>query len=161
MNASVEQRFASEAEYRAAIDAVIARAAREVRVFDHDLERMHLEDKTRADALAAFLAAAPANRLRVVVHEPRFVQARAARLQTLLRRFPHAVDIRESAAEYKHIAECFVLADEMHGAVRFHRDHARGKLLLDIPASVCLYLQHFDELWASATPCLSATTLGL
>lgn len=161
MNAGVEQRFASEAEYRAAIDAVIARATRELRVFDHDLERMRLDDKARADALTEFLATSPARRLLVVVHESRFVQARAARLQALVRRFPNAVDIRESAAELKRVAECFVLADTAHGAVRFHRDHARGKLLIDAPGAVRLYLQHFDELWESATPCVSATTLGL
>lgn len=161
MTVNQEQRIGSEAEYRAALDAVIARAATAVRVFDHDLERMRLEDKLRADALAAFLAAAPTHRLLIVVHEVHFVQTRAARLQALQRRFPQAVEVRETAAEHKHVAECFLLADKAHGAIRFHRDHARGKLLLEAPGSVRLYLQHFDELWSLATPCLSATTLGL
>lgn len=161
MTAKAETRFASEAEFRAALDTVIVRAARELRLFDFNLERMMIEDKSRTEALAEFLSRAPTRRLSIVVHDPRFAETRGPRLQALVRRFPNAIEVRESSDDMKHVAECFLLADAAHGAIRFHRDHAQGKLLLDAPESVRIYWQRFDELWRSATPCLAPTQLGL
>ena len=153
--------FASEAEFREALDTVIASAAREIRVFDNDLMRMMLDDKSRAEALESFLAGAVTCRLRIVLHNPVHVETRAARLRSLSRRFSNAVEVRESAIELKHVADCFLLADGEHAAIRFHRDHARGKLLQHAPEEIRPWWQRFDELWASAVPCLSPTQLGL
>ena len=161
MNEPTSTPFASEAEFRKALDTVIASAAREIRIFDNDLMRMMLDDKARAEAMESFLAGAVTRRLRIVLHNPSHVETRAARLRSLMRRFSNSIEVRESAIELKHVADCFLLADEEHAAIRFHRDHARGKLLQNAAEETRPWWQRFDELWASVVPCLSATQLGL
>ena len=156
-----ETPFASEAEFRAALDAVIAAATQEIRVFDDKLGRMMLDERERAEALAAFLAASPLRRLHIVLHDPQPAETHMPRLRNLIRRFPNAVEVRESSGEYKHVADCCLLADSTHGALRFHRDHARGKLLLNAPDEIRPWWQRFDELWRSGTPCLAPTQVGL
>ncbi|MFY9327919.1 MAG: hypothetical protein WAO76_07880 [Georgfuchsia sp.] len=158
---SIETPFLSEAEFHAALDAVIAVASREIRITDDRLERMMLDEIERAESLVRFLSASPVCRLHIVLHNPQYVASRYPRLHTLIRRFPNSVEVRESSAEYKHIADCFLLADEMHGAIRFHRDHARGKLLQNAVDEIRPWWLRFDELWCSATPCLAPTRIGL
>lgn len=157
----LETPFGDEAGFRAALDAVIASATREIRIFDNTLENMKLDDKVRAEALRRFLAESPLHRLHIGVHEARYAESHCPRLLALIRQFPASIEFRESAAEYKHIADCCLLADGCNGAIRFHRDHARGKLLLNVPDEIRPRWQRFDELWQSGTPCLAATTLGL
>jgi hypothetical protein len=157
----VEITFLDEAGYRSAIDVVIAAASKEIRIFDDKLDRMRLDDKARAELLIQFLAASPAHRLCIVLHDPRHAETNSPRLLALIRRFPNAVEVRESAAEYKHVADCSVLVDATHGVRRFHRDHARGKLIQNAPDEIRPWWQRFDELWRSGTPCLSPTQIGL
>lgn len=160
-NELTETPFTDEAGFRAALDAVIATASREIRIVDSRLERMRLDDVARAEALARFLAAAPLRRLHIVLHDPQYAAMHYPRLHTLIRRFPNSVEVRESSAEFKDIADCFLLADERHGAIRFHRDHPRGKLLQNAADEIRPWWQRFDELWRSAAPCLTPTLIGL
>ena len=161
MNETLEAPFHGEAEFRIALDAAIAVASREIRIFDHNLERMMLDEKVRADALAAFLAESPKRRLCIVVHHPAHAEMYCPRLRALMRRFPNSIEVRETSAELKHIADCFLLADQAHGVIRFHRDHARGKLLQHAADEIRPWWQRFDELWRSAAPCLAPTQIGL
>ncbi len=161
MNEPIETPFLDETGFRAALDTVIAAADREIRIVDDRLERMRLDDKVRAELLWEFVAAAPTRRLHIVLHDPQYAEIRSPRLHTLIRRFPNSVEVRESSAEFKHIPDCFLLADEAHGAIRFHRDYARGKLLQNAADEIHPWWQRFDELWRSATPCLSPTRIGL
>ncbi len=153
--------FSSEAEFRTALDTVIASATREIRIFDNDLTRMKLDDRQRSEALEVFLSGDTRRRLRIVIHHPGHVETHGARLRALIRRYPNAIEVRESAVELKHIADCFLLADEDQATIRFHRDHARGKLLLNAADEVRPWWHRFDELWLHAEPCLSPTRLGL
>lgn len=160
-NEQTEIPFLGEAEFRAALDTVIAAASREIRIVDVNLERMMLEDKVRNESLAHFLATSPTHRLYIVLHDPRHAETRCPRLRAMIRRFPNSIEVRESAAEYKHIADCCLLADAEHGVIRFHRDHARGKVLRNALDQIQPWWQRFDELWRSAAPCLAPTQLGL
>lgn len=157
----VEAPFVDESGFRAAIDVAIAAATKEIRIFDDKLDRMRLDDKQRHELLWQFLAASPLHRLYIVVHDPHHAETRLPRLLALIRHFPNAVEVRESAAEYKHVADCCLLVDSQHGVRRFHRDHARGKLLLHAPEEMRPRQQRFEELWQSGTAALAATTLGL
>lgn len=158
---AIETPFLDEAGFRVALDVVIAAASREIRIFDDRLDRMMLDDKARAELLWQFLATSPICRLHIVVHDPRYAETRSPRLHALIRRFPNSIEVRESAAEYKHVADCCLLADATQAVLRFHRDHARGKLLQNAPDEIRPWWQRFDELWRSGTPCLAPTQIGL
>ena len=153
--------FQSEAEYRLAIDGVIALAEGEICVFDFDLGRMGLEQGSRLALLEGFVAAAPQRRLRVVVHDATRLSSNSPRLLGLLRRFPLALEFRQSPVDLRHLADCLVLADGRHGVIRFHADQARGKQVLQDPVELAPRLQRFEELWELSAPLALGTVLGL
>lgn len=161
MNGRNSALFDSEAGFRQALDTVIASAGREIRVFDRDLSRMRLEEKARAEALENFLAADRERHLRIVLHNPETVEQSCPRLMTLRRRFPMTVEFRQSPDELRHLADSFLLANHAQAAVRFHFDHARGRLMLDTAEEVHPFWKRFDDLWELSLPCLAATRLGL
>ncbi len=153
--------FDSEGSFRQAIDTVITAATQEIRVFDRNLTRIQLDQKDRAEAIERFLAGDHHRRLRIIVHDPEHCERYCPRLLAMLRRFSQAVEFRQSPSELRHLSECLLLADRAQAAVRFHRDHPRGKIILDAPEEVHPWWQRFADLWELSNPCLSATRLGL
>ena len=99
--------------------------------------------------------------LRIVLHDPDYLTRYSARLSALRKRYSHCFQFRQTPEPLRGIADCFVLADGASGAIRFHADHFRGKLLLDRPLVIHDWQQRFEELWIESTPCTSATQLGL
>ncbi len=153
--------LAGEGEYRNAIDTVLERAAHEIAVFDRDLAALRLEETARAARLAGFLQAAYGRRLRIVVHDTRLLDSHMPRFMQLAKRHAHAVQVRQSPDNLRHLADAHVLVDMRHGVRRFHIDHARCALMLDDPAAIQPWQQRFDELWDLSQPCLKISTTGL
>lgn len=153
--------FDSEAGYRAAIDATIQTACHELRIFDGDLSRLMLDDASRHALLVAFLAAANTRRLHIVLHDPERIRTQHPRLLNLIRSHGHQIEIRQSPDHLRHLADCFVLADKLGGAIRFHADHARGKRVSDDSVEIHPLWKRFDDLWEVSAPCTPASTAGL
>jgi hypothetical protein len=153
--------FASEAAFRAAIDLTIAAAHREIRIFDRDLAHMGLEDPTHTALLGRFLAAGADRRLRIVLHDLAPLKNRSPRLIALMRLHGHAIEVRKTPDHLGQLSDCWVLADQLHGAIRFHVDHPRGKRYAASSAEIRPWWQRFDELWEASEPCSPATVTGL
>jgi hypothetical protein len=149
--------FDSEAGYRAAIDATIQSARRELRLFDGDLERMALDDAARSAMLLQFLSGDQTRRLHMVVHDPAPLRARHPRLLNLIRSHGHQIEIRQTPDHLRHLADRFVLADAAHGAIRFHADRPRGKRIGDDTKEIHPYWQRFDDLWLECQVCTPST----
>jgi hypothetical protein len=151
----------SEAEYRQACDTILGRAEHEILIFDRDLAALRLEEKARLEALANFIQMDGLRRIRVVLHDPDPVARNLPRLMQFITRFSHAVEVRQSPDNLRHLADTHVLADEGHGVRRFHVDQPRSALILDDPAYINPWRQRFEELWELSHPCLSTHTTGL
>lgn len=149
--------FDSEAGYRAAIDATLRAARRELRIFDGDLERMALDDSARSDLLLAFLAGGPTRRLHIALHDPDPLRNRHPRLLNLIRSHGHQIEVRQTPDHLRQLADRFVLADELHGTIRFHADHARGKLVSDDDIEIHPLWRRFDDLWEESLVCTPST----
>jgi hypothetical protein len=54
-----------------------------------------------------------------------------------------------------------VLIDGKHALIRFDREQARSKLLIDEAEELRPYLNRFEEIWAEGGEMLSSNTLGL
>ncbi|MDP2794929.1 MAG: hypothetical protein Q8O25_12775 [Sulfurisoma sp.] len=145
--------FDSEAGYRAAIDAILRAACRELRIFDGDLERMALDDPARNALLFSFLGGGPERRLHIALHNPGLLRTRHPRLLKLIGSHGHQLEIRQTPDHLRKLADRFVLADESHGAIRFHVDHARGKLVSDENIEIHPLWQRFDDLWEESQVC--------
>lgn len=151
----------SEAGFRQAIDEIIPLAEKEIRVFSGDLTRMAPEEPERVAALEAFLAGDRQRRLRIVVHDPEPMAKHMPRFVDLAVRRGHMIEVRQTPENLRSLADRFLLADDRHGVVRFHVDHARGKLVLFDPKELGPWQQRFQDLWLASTPCSPSTTLGL
>jgi hypothetical protein len=153
--------FDSEAGYRAAIDLTLASALREVRIFDRDLRGMALEERARIARLGEFLASGRDHRLRVAMHDTTLLENRQPRLLALMREHADKVEVRRTPEHLRHLADCWLLADQRSGTIRFHEDHARGKCILDTAGEIQPWWRRADDLWEECEPCTPWATTGL
>jgi hypothetical protein len=153
--------FDTEAGFRAAIDLTLTSAQREIRVFDRDLAHMGLSDRMHAELLINFLKGGRSRRLRIVVHDTDWIERNAPRLLSLLRLHSYAIEVRRTPEHLRELTDCWMLADEASGAIRYHADHARGELIAHSPADVQAWWQRFDELWEASEPCSPGSVTGL
>jgi hypothetical protein len=153
--------FDSEVGYRAAIDVVIEAATRELRIFDGNLERMALDEAARSALLLEFLKGGTGRHLKLILHDVDRMRTQNPRLINLLRRQGHLIEVRQTPDHLRHLADCFVLADELHGTVRFHADHARGKYVRADRIEIHPLWQRFDDLWNESQLCTPASASGL
>jgi hypothetical protein len=147
-------------EYEAALDELLARAGRHLRIFDKQLGASY-NTAHRHDALRRLLLAGPAVRVHIVVHDASKVQRECPRLINLLRRFSHAFSINETSAEAKGVYDPFAVLDERDYLHRFHYENARGLLGFDDVVGALALVQRFEELWETSAPAVWGTTLGL
>lgn len=158
------QLLTSEADYRQACDTVLSRAEREILIFDRDLVALKFEDTARLAALTDFLRGGGIRGIRgirMVLHDTGPLQRDLPRLTRLIFRFSHAIEVRQSPDNLRHLADTHLLADESHGVRRFHVDQPRSALILDDPACLNPWRQRFEELWELSHPCLQLNTTGL
>ncbi len=152
---------ATLAEQSEAIDALIAMAQQQIRVFDQDLSQTGWNGATRADRLAVFLREVRGRRLDVIVHDPRYLQSACPHMVSLLRNYGHAVTIYQTGPEGKVATDPLVIVDGKHYLHRFHFEQPRAALGIDQPEQTRPLASRFDEIWATGEASLSGTVLGL
>lgn len=155
------QIFESEADFRTAVDHTLATAQHEIRIFDSDLARMGLADSRHVAMISAFLGANRNRRIRIVLHDAEPLEARMPRLVALIRNNVHAIAVRRTPDHLRQLADCWLLADGVHGALRFHADHPRGKRITNSAAEIGPWWQRFDALWEESEPCSPGAVTGL
>lgn len=153
--------FDSEAGYRAAIDATLAAAQGEIRIFDRDLRRMGIDDATHVARLDGFLVGDRSRRLRLVLHDLDPLEKTMPRLITLIREYLHAIEVRRTPEHLRSLADSWMLADRSHGAIRFHEGHPRGKLVAGAENEIRPWWLRFDDLWEQSEPCSPGAVTGL
>jgi hypothetical protein len=147
-------------DYESAIDTVLAKAVRGIRIFDHCLGREYNSPR-RYDLLRSYLMANRSNRLMIVVHETQSLDRNCPRILNLLKLHGHAISIHETHANAKSVYDPFVIVDDRAFVHRFHFDEMRGLMALDDPIGTHSLRERYDEIWEASSPAVSATTLGL
>lgn len=158
--APTHTRLEGNADYEAALDSVIARATRRLRLFERSLGRS-FNSPRRTDSLRAFLLASRRNRLTIVLHDVDNVTCDCPRLICLLRQFSHAISIHQTLSEARAVYDPIAIADELHYLHRFHYDGTRGLLAIDDPHGARRFVERFEEILEASVPTVFATTLGL
>ena len=156
-----ESRFDTYEAYRQAVAMVVALAQRELLIFDPDLKETGLESHAGAESLSPLLAVSRGLQLRIVLHDSDHLERHCPRLIKLLQNYGHVASLRRSPENLRNLTDCFVVADGRHAVIRFHADHARGKLLIAQDQQVGNWQRRFGELWEMATVTSCITTLGL
>jgi hypothetical protein len=148
------------AAYEAALDDVLGRAQKTVRIFENALGAGYNSTR-RAELLRSFLLANRRNRLQVVVHDAQSLDRNCPRLLNLLRVHAHAISIHETHQAARTVYDPFAIVDERHYVHRFHFEEMRGLLAVDDPLGTHPFIERFAEIWEASSPAVSATTLGL
>ena len=79
----------------------------------------------------------------------------------LLAQFGHRFELLASPASLDKLNDSLLLVDDRHGVVHFHRDQARGKVMLDAAAECAPYRKRFEAILAEGCTPQGSTTLGL
>ncbi len=149
-------------EYDRAVQEVLDLAPRVLQIFDQDLSPLQLERPQRLAALRDLLATREDDKqLTIIVQKPDFVRQYSPRLLHLLTVYAPALTITQSPAHLDALQDSLLIADRRHALVRFHRDHARARLMVDDRKECAPYLLRFEEILAAGGEPLSPTTLGL
>jgi hypothetical protein len=153
--------FDSEAGYRATIAVTLARAQREIRIFDRDLTDMDLGTRANVALLESFFATGLDRRLRVVLHDTTAIETKLPRLLALMTQHVAQIEVRRTPDHLRHLADCWLLADRRDGIIRFNADQARGKCIAESPPEVEPWWRRFDDHWLECEPCSPWAVTGL
>jgi len=148
------------AEYQAAVDAILRKASSRIRIFDHTLGK-EFNSSGRVEGLRRFLLASRRNRLQIVLHDSRTMDRDCPRILRLLRTYGQSIGIHETQPTAKSVYDPFVIVDERSFVHRFHFDEMRGLFALDDPIATHAFIERFEEIWEASSPAVTATTLGL
>lgn len=155
------QMLQGEANYQAALDLVIARAERELLVFDADLADGGYSSARRHELFQTFPSKGRHSRLVIVLHDTAYFTARCPRLYGLLRIYGHVMTVYQTSDEAKAVRDAFILADQAHYVRRFHVDQPRFKYAFDDPETAGMLNLRFGQLLEATSQTVSATTLGI
>jgi hypothetical protein len=148
------------AAYEAALNTILEKARRTVRIFENSLGRDY-NSPGRFELLRTFLLANPRNRLQIVAHDIQGIDRTCPRLLNLLRAHSHAISINETHQTAKAVYDPFAVVDDLHYVHRFHFEEMRGLLAIDDPIGTHTFIERFEEIWEASSPAVSATTIGL
>jgi hypothetical protein len=101
--------------------------------------------------LSTFLQRSQLRRIRVVLHDPDDLE-KIATLMHVVARFSHAIDVRQSPDNLRHLADTHLLADDEHGVRRFQFDLPRSALIVEDPAYISPWRLRFEESGDSPIP---------
>lgn len=153
--------FETPAEFRAAFDALLATTHRQLRLYDHDLSLLDIDDAPRLAALRALCVTGGGRRIEILLDDISRVARDHPRLMLLLRDFGHVLEIRQADPDATRPDQAFVLVDRHGVLLRADKSAVHGILHPDDPGNATALHQSFEGMWQRAPASVSATTLGL
>lgn len=153
--------FETPSELRAAFDALLAGTHRQLRVYDHDLTLLDIDDAPRLAALRALCVAGGGRRIELLLDDISRVARDHPRLIQLVRDFGHVLEIRQADPDAPRPDQAFALADRHGVLLRADKAAVPGALHPDDPARAAELNHSFEAMWQRAPAQVSATTLGL
>lgn len=150
-----------ERTFEAATMLIIAKAERELLIFDPDLSRGDYQALQCYEALRSFLAKDRQNRLVIVMHETNFFSIYCPRLQGLFQTYSHAISVYVTDDSARVAQDAFVLADGKHYLHRFHINQARFKYVLNDEAAIKPLQERFAQLLDVTSVAVFAIPTGL
>lgn len=151
----------SWSDYQIAIDRVLSLAHKRICIYDEDLVQLHFESPARIAILKLVLSEEKHDCLRIALRNSASLQQHQPLLRNLLKTFSHNSAVQQTPEQLGHLRDSIILVDDAHALIRFDRDQARGKLLIDESDEVMPYRRRFEEIWTEGGTPVSATTLGL
>ena len=155
-----ERKLEGMGAYETALDELIANTQKIVRIFDRNIGRA-FNTPRRADLLRKLLLAGRTHRVYIVLHDTSNIVRDCPRVMLLCKQFSHGLFIRQTLPAARRVYDPFAIGDDARFVHRFHYDDIRGVATNGDVASTNLLLRRFEEIWATSTLGVAATTLGL
>jgi hypothetical protein len=153
--------LSGRADFANALNDVINKATRTLRMFDPTVQEFGLNSPQREEQLRSFLLASRNSKLLIAVHDPQHITIACPRLMRLLRQFSHAITIHRTNDTIRNIEDVLVIADDLHCLRKPHAERPNGAVYFDDPVETRGWNNRFNEIWEQSTPSVSATTIGL
>jgi len=148
-------------DYQSAVDRLLALATEKLCIFDDDLLLIKPDAPARHAQVQRLLHAGHRESLQIALRHGNTLSRDTPGLLKLLSTYGHIAAARQTPEHLAHLRDCMMLVDDRHGLIRFDRDQARSKLLIDEPDEIGTYARRFSEIWNEGGEQISATTLGL
>lgn len=153
--------FETPSEFRAAFDALLAGAQRQLRLYDHDLSLLDIDHLPRHTALRALCVAGGGRRIEFLLDDISRVTRDQPRLMQLVRDFSHVLEIRQADPDAPRPDQAFVLADRHGVLLRADKSAVHGTLHMDDTRDSVALQQSFESMWQRSQASVTATSLGL
>lgn len=153
--------FNTPVEYADALDSLIGRASRSIRIYDWDLSDGGYEHPRRIEILNDFCKPGIGRQIRILLADDNYLTRNAGQMMQLLTVWGHVLEIRVRDSEPPPAQDCFVLADDYVVLKRFDKDTTKGVMRLDARCDVVDLGIRFDSEWERASGKVASRTLGL
>lgn len=149
------------AEYRQAVQNLIATARSTIHIFDADGIQLDLNSPRRIDALKAFVRGNTEAKIVVVVRSIVHIEKQCPRFIQFVALHGNQVAVHLAEGDAARIEDCFILIDREHFARRNVQTHARGVVCFRDQHAAAPMIERFQEI-LGASPIVSlSTTIGL
>ncbi len=148
-------------DYLTAADALLARCAHSLCVFDGDLAALRWESPERLALLSTLLASQNDTPLRVALRDSRHFLVEAPRIYQTLQTWSHRAQVRQTSRALSELRDAILIVDRQNALIRFEKTLPRSVLIENSPEEVLPYQQRFDEIWQESGKNLLQTSLGL
>jgi hypothetical protein len=148
-------------EYTSAVQEILELTTHTLRIFDENLSTLKLDRPEHIATLRQFLSASPKHLLQIAVLDSGHIRNHSPRLMELLVTYSHNLQIIECPPHLAGLNDSLIFADGKHGLVRFHKDQARAKLIIDDIEECTPYLHRHDQILEEGGSPVSGRSLGL
>jgi hypothetical protein len=148
-------------DYRAAFDQILARVRHNLSIFDSDLAWLGMNELARVETLRNFITENPGATIRIALKQTEALRRSQPRLVELLKSNGSAIQIQQVHKNLHILRDTLVVADGMHGLVRFDFEQPRSKLVLDDKEEIMPYQKRFEAIWKDGGRPYTSTTAGL
>jgi hypothetical protein len=111
--------------------------------------------------LEQLLQSAQPGSIRIALRSAEAFRRTQTHLIKFLAPYSHIITIQETSPQLNNLRDSMILLDDQHGLIRFDRDQARSKILINESDELRPYLLRFEEIWKEPGDVVSATSLGL
>jgi hypothetical protein len=154
------RRLTTRAQARNALEDTVSQVRDRLCIFDDRGEFYGLDRRVFVEPIVQALREHPKMRISIVLHDPRYLEVRGARLLEAIRSFSPRLEVHKTNSAVRAFAKGFVIADNMVVLRRPHFD-AAVTVVDYAPEAVNQASNLFEELLANSEPASLAGVTGL
>ena len=153
--------IATPAEYRQAVQNLIAAARSTIRIFDADGVQLALNSPARIDSLKAFVRGNTEAKIVVVVRSMAHIEKQCPRFIQIVELHCNQIVVHLAENDAARVEDCFILIDDAHFARRTVQTHPRGVVTFCDQHAAAPMIERFEQILGASAIVLLSTTIGL